>query len=330
MDVRGWQQEVGALACGVPPGRIGYGSGPLTALRRARHRRLRRTLTICLLDYGPTQAPLAPAQAFWINQRSGIWRAVVNDPEGADLVWVFCEDPLTPPVRASLATTLAGLPVQTPILNRLETYDAYHRDDCFPRLAAAGVRVPRSTFGPADLGRTRVVYKASGTQGGAKEVAGYDGPRPGYRAFSFEDGRGADGRTRRYRAVFLAGAVLSETVIVSEHWEARLSTLVEAELTYELTPHEVAQVRLIAQVLGLDYFAVDFLRRRGDALPVFVDVNVYPTNQLGGWVAGDHGQWHFFDLPERLGRPWPGGRPYWDVADESLARAVARPHVSAR
>jgi hypothetical protein len=37
-------------------------------------------------------------------------------------------------------------------LLRPAMYDAYHDLDCFPRLAAAGVRVPRTEFGPADVG----------------------------------------------------------------------------------------------------------------------------------------------------------------------------------
>lgn len=324
MRAPGWAEELGWLARGVPPRRIGYGEGPLTAVRRARHGAQRRPFTVCLLDATPVAARLAPAQAFWINSRSRTWRAVVDEPAAADLLWVFTEDPLAPDTHAELAAAIARARPGTPVLNPLETYDAYHRADCFERLAAAGVRVPPSRFGPADVGRTPVVYKEAGTQGGRKVLAPYDGPRAGMRTFGFEDGRGPDGRVRRYRAFFLAGEVLAETVIVSAHWESRQSTLVDAELTFEPTGHEVDQIRRLGRTLGLDWFADDYLRRRGDGLPIFLDVNVYPTVQLRGWMPGDRGWWHVFELPARLGRRWPGGRPYWAVVDAALLRAARR------
>lgn len=318
-----------ALLRGVPPSRIGWSSGPLTALRLARHRRLgpqQRPVRLVLLERHTTGTFFGPPTAFWLNERSRVVRAEVNGPpEDADLVWVFTQDPLAPEARAALEADLARVRPGTPVLNPLSSYDAYHADDCFPRLAAAGVRVPRHVFGPADVGRTRVVYKRQGEQASRKDLAVYDGPRPGYRAFELVDGRGRDGRWRRYRIFFVAGAVLPTDVIVSGGWEVGLGSLEDLELTFTMTGHERDQVALVAATLGLDAFCVDVLRRAADGLPVVVDVNVYPTMVVDECVSrgfGDLGQWHFWDVPARAGLPWPTGRSAWELVDEALLRVV--------
>lgn len=318
-----------ALLRGVPPSRIGWSSGPLTALRLARHRRLgrqERPVRLVLLERHATGTFFGPPTAFWLNERSRVVRVEVNGPpEDADLVWVFTQDPLAPDARAALEADLARVRPGTPVLNPLSSYDAYHADDCFPRLAAAGVRVPRHVFGPADVGRTRVVYKRQGEQTSRKDLAVYDGPRPGYRAFELVDGRGEDGRWRRYRIFYVAGAVLPTDVIVSGGWEVGLGSLEDLELTFAMTEHERDQVALVAATLGLDAFCVDVLRRAADGLPVVVDVNVYPTMVVDERVSrafGDVGQWHFWDVPARAGLPWPTGRSAWELVDEALLRVV--------
>ena len=93
-----------------------------------------------------------------------------------------------------------------------------------------------------------------------------------------------------------------------------------------MTPEEIRQVRKIAQTLGLDYFAVDYLRRREDGRPFFTDINIYPTiNSLPatGLDRGYHGQWHTFDTRPRLGMPEPGGRPFAEVFDDAMRHFVA-------
>ncbi|HXV92418.1 MAG TPA: hypothetical protein VD813_03895 [Pseudonocardia sp.] len=330
--MRAGLEQLGWLLTGTPPHRIGWGPGPLTTARRAVHRARHalggRPLRLALLEHPQPGTAFGAAMAFWINRRSGKWTARLHRRldgrlDRAELVWVFSQDPLGPAARAWLDRRLAGLPAGVPVLNPPATHGAYHRDDAFPRLAAAGVRVPRTAFGTEDLGRTPVVYKAAGEQGSRKEREPYRGPRAGFRAFAAEDGRGADGLHRRYRAFVLGDLVLPEDVIAAPVWNACARTLVTVERSFALIAHERAQLLLLTRTLGLDFAAVDFLRRRSDGLPVFLDVNVYPT-VAGAWPGGmparDRGQWHVFDNAERLGLPPPGGRPVWEQVDEALAR----------
>ena len=177
-------------------------------------------------------------------------------------MWVFTQDPLTAEVRAWLDTQLRRVRPGVRVLNPPAVYDAYHEPDCFPRLARAGVRVPRTEFGPADVGVTPVVYKAVGEQAARKELCVYDGPRPGFRAAVAHDSRGADGRYRRYRAFVLGDLVLPEDVIVADHWNASLRHLVTVERNYALTDCERRQLLLINSTLGLDFSCVDYLRER--------------------------------------------------------------------
>jgi hypothetical protein len=273
----------------------------------------------------------AEPTAFWINERSRVcWAERNGPPERADLVWVFTQDPLGAEVRAWLDGQLRRVRPGVRVLNPPAVYDAYHEPDCFPRLARAGVRVPRTDLGPADLGVTPVVYKAVGEQAARKERCPYDGPRPGFRAAVAHDSRGPDGLYRRYRAFVLGDLVLPEDVIVADHWNASLRHLVAVERNYALTDLERDQLRLLTATLGLDFACVDYLRERDGGAPVFHDVNVYPT-VVGAWQgdmpAGDRGRWHVFDNCARLDLAPPGGRPVWRQVDEMLLRLAspARP-----
>jgi hypothetical protein len=337
--VRGLPDHLRWLLTGTPPSRIGFSPGPLTDLRKARHvlgRAARtRPLRLCLLEHDTSTMFFAEPTAFWINQRSRVcWAERNGPPERADLVWVFTQDPLDAEVRAWLDAQLRRVRPGVRVLNPPAVYDAYHREDCFPRLAAAGVRVPRTTFDAADLGVTEVVYKAVGEQAARKERCHYDGPRPGYNAAVAHDSRGPDGRYRRYRAFVLGDLVLPEDVLVADHWNASLRHLVTVERNYALTAFERAQLRLITATLGLDFACVDYLReRRADGTggaPVFHDVNVYPT-VVGAWQGdmppGDRGRWHVFDNCARLGLPPPGGRPVWRQVDAELLRLASTPDV---
>jgi len=227
--VSGLPDHVRLLLTGTPPRRIGFSPGPLTDLRKARHAAglaLRtRPLRLSLLEHDTSTMYFAEPTAFWINQRSRVCWAQRNlAPERADLVWVFTQDPLTAEVRAWLDAQLRRVRPGVRVLNPPGVYDAYHEPDCFPRLARAGVRVPRPV-GPADVGVTPVVYKAVGEQAARKERCVYDGPRPGFRASVAHDSRGADGRYRRYRAFVLGDLVLPEDVLVADHWNASLRHL---------------------------------------------------------------------------------------------------------
>jgi hypothetical protein len=328
--VRGLPDQLRWLLTGTPPSRIGFGPGPLTDLRKARHALGRaartRPLRLCLLEHDTSTMYFAEPTAFWINQRSRMCCAERNGPpEQADLVWVFTQDPLSPQVRGWLDEQLGRVRPGVRVLNPPAVYDAYHDPGCFPRLARAGVRVPRADLGPPDVGVTRVVYKAIGEQAARKDLCLYDGPRPGFRAAVAHDSRGEDGRFRRYRAFVLGDLVLPEDVIVADHWNASLRHLVSVERNYAMTPFEREQLLLINSTLGLDFSCVDYLRERDGGAPVFHDVNVYPT-VVGAWQgdmpAGDHGRWHVFDNCDRLRLVPPGGRPVWRQFDEALLRLV--------
>ncbi len=330
--MRGLPDQLRRLLTGTPQRRIGFGPGPLTDLRKARHaagRALRsRPLRLCLLEHDTSTMYFAEPTAFWINERSRVcWAERNGPPERADLVWVFTQDPLTSEVRSWLDERLRRVRPGVRVLNPPAVYDAYHDPDCFPRLARAGVRVPRTEFDAADVGVTPVVYKAVGAQAARKERIAYAGPRPGLRAAVAHDSRGPDGLYRRYRAFVLGDLVLPEDVIVADHWNASLRHMVAVERNYALTAHERRQLLLLTATLGLDFAAVDYLRERqadgtGGA-PVFHDVNVYPT-VVGAWQGdmppGDHGRWHVFDNCTRLGLPPPGGVPVWRQFDDTLLR----------
>jgi hypothetical protein len=334
--VRGLPDHLRWLLTGTPPSRIGFSPGPLTDLRKARHAVGRaahtRPLRLCLLEHDTSTMYFAEPTAFWINQRSRVcWAERNGPPERADLVWVFTQDPLDAEVRAWLDAQLRRVRPGVRVLNPPTVYDAYHCEDCFPRLAAAGVRVPRTTFDAAEIGVTEVVYKAVGEQAARKERCRYDGPRPGYNAAVAHDSRGPDGRYRRYRAFVLGDLVLPEDVLVADHWNASLRHLVTVERNYALTAFERAQLRLITATLGLDFACVDYLReRRADGTggaPVFHDVNVYPT-VVGAWQGdmppGDRGRWHVFDNCARLSLTSPGGEPVWRQFDAELLRLAFR------
>ncbi len=317
------------LAGGVRPAQIGWGPGVLTRARQARARWRRRPLHVTLVELPHAGTRFAAPMAFWINERSRVATAAVNDVAGADVVWLFTQDPLPGDVRDGLIDAFDRLPPDVVVVNRPAAYDAYHREDAFPRLAEAGVHVPRTAFHATDVGRADVVYKARGEQPARKERAVYDGPRAGFRAFSFDDGRGADGRVRRYSAYALGGRCWAGDVFVSGEWAVSSGTTEEYEHVFALTDEEREQIQQIGRTLGLDFFAVDFLRRRADGRPVFHDVNVYPTvdTPLGNGERGEFGHWHVWDGPVRLGGLRQERSPMWEAFDEALSALVDPPQV---
>lgn len=318
------------LLRGVPPRDIGWGPGPLTAARAARHRLRRRRgrgrLRVCLLELPHRGPPIGAAHAFWINERSRACQAVLNgSPAEADVVWTFSQDPLGPARRRELEAALAQLPARVPILNPPPTYDAYHATDAFPRLAAAGVRVPRTTFGPEDEGVTPVVYKAQHEQPASKFLAPWRGPVAGYRAFAYEDARDAQGRAWRQRAYLLpGGTVLAGDAVASAGWEARAEGRLAVDVAPELRAGERDQIARIGVTLGLDFFAVDYLRRAADGEAVFVDVNVFPVVLIAEGVTrerGLRGAWHVWEVADRFARG--AGEPgHWERFDEAMVRVV--------
>jgi hypothetical protein len=310
----------------VPPEKIGYGTGLLTGLRARRHRRLARAIRIAILDDEKGGSGFGRMTAHWINERSRLCSATVNtDVEKADVVWVQTQDPVSEPIRRQLLARIAKAAPAARILNHPDFYNAYHEPDAFARLEQAGVRVPRSSFDAADIGRATVVYKQIGAQAAPKTMGLYEGEKPGHRTFEFIDSRGADGRYTRYRAFALAGAVRPSKVLRCGNWNVCLKNRPELSYSFDLYGDEVDQIRAIAETLRLDYFAVDFLRRAGDGRAFFLDINVYPTNEslvATGRSMGYRGRWHTFDTRFRLGMPEPGGRPFPEIFDEAMQRFV--------
>ena len=305
------------LATGTRPSRIGYAPGPLLAARRRRHARAQRRIRLCLLE-GPSRGPrFSPVTAYWVNESSAVAHAVVDDPAGADVVWVHAQDPLTPSARAWLDAALDG--VEAPVLNRPERYDAYHRPETFRRLRDAGVPVPDPEPAPGDL----VVVKGPG-QTSAKRLTRLGTLAPHERAFGYVDARGSDGLHRRYRAFHLLGTVHAGDVVASSAWEVGLGTLEQHAPTYDLTAEEVDAVRCTGQVLGLDWFCVDLVRHGGGF--AITDINVYPTPVVAESVdtaLGARGRWHFLDTAARMGVPERDG-PFWPRFDAALEELVGR------
>jgi len=315
---------------GIPPERIGYGQGRLTRQRQERHRTLRRPIHITLLEFAAGPSLFGDLHAFWINERSRLCSASRNTRvEEADILWVFSQDPLTPEARTRIDDAIRRAKPGARVLNHPDRYDAYHADDCFPRLAAAGVSVPRCDIGPEDVGQTSVVYKKANLQMAPKTYEVYQGPRPDYRAFEFIDSRRpSENLYRRGRAYYLAGIVRPSKLIYSEQWEVKDGSRVleRDEITFPMTPDEIRQVRLLAKTLRLDYFAVDFVRRGQDDRPFFTDINVYPDIYGPGSALrarGYFGAWHNFDGLAYLGIPDPLGRPLVEAFDEAMRLFVA-------
>lgn len=293
----------------------------LLARRFFRHRAARqdRPYRIVLLEFGRHQGFGAPMEC-WVNRRSHRFRASVNrDLDQADLFWVNCQDPLAPDVRARLDSILSARP-GIPVINRPIQYDFYHRDEAFSLLRSAGVSVPREIL-PGERYKDLVVYKQAGLQAGRKSVEPYDGPRDGYRAFEFLDEPDEDGFYRRYRAFWLAGWIRPSKLYRSRHWNVCLESIHDIAYGFDLTEALRSQVRLLAGVSGLDYFAVDFLVRRATGEPVFTDINVYP--RLRALASTERAvrsllQVHTFDTRMLLGMPEPDG----ETAGKRFDRAI--------
>lgn len=236
-------------------------------------------------------------------------------------MWVYSQDPLSPDTKKRLLRALKKAKKGTPVINHPDVYNSYHEERAFEALAEAGVNVPRVEFVDADVGKTLVVYKAWGQGSTPKFLSEYHGPRPGYRVFEFVDSRSPEGLYRKYRVYYVAGIVRQSAVMFSDHWNVYGRTVIHREYAFPMPQSEIEQIRSIADTLGLRYFAVDYLRRRHDDLPVFVDINVYPEPfpSIGtGRQLGYYGRWHNFDTYGRLGIPEPSGRRFWDVFDEAM------------
>jgi hypothetical protein len=248
--------------------------------------------------------------------------------EDADVVWIYCKDPIPPNKKDGLLRVLTRARPGAPIINHPEVYNSYHEERAFEALAEAGVSVPRSEFSDQDVGKTLVIYKTKGRHGHApKFLTEYEGFKVGYRAFEFVSSRGPNGLNRRYRAYYLLGAIYPSLLRSSGDWNVYSQTAERTE-PFTMAPHETDQIRLIAKTLNLQYFAVDYLRRKEDDSPVFVDLNVYPDvisklRELGRKL-GYYGRWHTLDTDAQwlslAAETHQAGsvRPFWNVFDETM------------
>ena len=316
------------FAPGVDTARIGYDKGLLTWLRVKRHKKLRRKIHICLLEVLPKGGKFGRFTAFWINERSRICTASVNERiEDADIVWTYSQDPLPNDVKQELLRMLKRARPGTPVINHPESYNSYHEDGCFERLEKAGVSVPRSVFTAADIGKTPVVYKTKGKHGAGKFMSIYRGPVEGFHPFQFVDSKGEDGLHRKFRVLYAAGIIYPNYAAFSDTWNVERATLKRIEYSFEMTPVEVENIALIARTLNIQFFSVDYLRRHPDRLPVFTDINVYPQPIAFTETArefGYAGRWNIVDNHLRLNIPGPSEKPFWSMFDDAMAAFVER------
>jgi hypothetical protein len=311
---------------GIQAEKIGLGAGPLSWARSLEQKRKWKDIHICLLEINGRGLSFGPLTAWAINRSSKRCSATVNrDLSNADVIWVYSQDPLPPKHQADLERRIQRCARPgAAIINPPASYNAYHTG-AFRRLYDAGVCVPRHSFTQEDIGKVQVVYKEDGRQGAPKVLTRYAGPRTGASAFEFVDSRGPDGLFRRYRAHYLVGMVRPSEVFVSPHWNVCLRHASDIDYAFEISGEEQQQIRLIAEILALDYFAVDFLRRASDGAAVFTDINVYPTvhsprNRVRS--RGDFGMWHTFDARQRMGIAEPTGSNVWDEFDRAMTAFV--------
>ncbi len=306
----------------VDKGHIGFDRGLLTCLRTRRHRQLKKRIHICLLDICPGRGKFGRFTAFWINERSRVCSASVNERTGdADIVWVCSQDPLTADIKEELLHAIGKTRPGTPVINHPDVYNAYHEEYAFRDLENAGVNVPRSIFTEHDIGKTRVVYKISGKHWAPKFLSLYQGPVDGYRPFEFIDSKGPDGLYRQYRVLYVAGIIHPSYVAFSHKWNVERTNREHFEYTFQMNSTETESIRMIARVLNLQYFSVDYLRRCVDNLSFFTDINVYPLPIDFTETArecGYYGRWHIIDNRLRLGISELSGRPFWDTFDEVM------------
>jgi hypothetical protein len=126
-----------------------------------------------------------------------------------------------------------------------------------------------------------------------------------------------------FSGTFCAAATLCARP--SEHWNAHLGSEPEIQYVFDMTPEEIRQVHAIARTFGLQFFAVDFLRRNSDDRPFFIDVNIYPNNLAPKSTTrrlGYYGTWHTFDARRLLQLSEPGGRRFADIFDEGMQRFI--------
>ncbi len=285
-------------AFGVPDERMAFNApGLWTQMRKRRYRRLDRPFHLGLLAAGFKFTNIIELNAFWLNERLTNCRVSIDpDPATVDFLWVYSQDPLPAERRKRIEDAIARAPHGTPVINPPDVFDAYHQGDLFERLAAAGVHVPRSRFGPEDRG-VPVIFKPEGKHSKVLGPQPWEGEMHGYRGFEYFDARGADGLHRRYRATYVLGRVFAECCFAGRVPIVRARNG-KTELDWLLSEDEVDQVKRIGATTGLDFFTVDFLRPSASPRSVFTDINSFPMMKLlepPGYPVR-YGHRHNFDI----------------------------------
>lgn len=305
---------------GIPTERVGFYKGLHTTLKRRQHAKLNRPHHISFIGTEHYRTSFAPIITYWVNERMTDFSAGLNDvSEKTDVVWIFFQDPLSEKKQAELMHKCETEWKNKIIINHPANYNHYHDADCFIRLREAGVHVPRVEFDESDIGKTEVVYKQIGLHAKEKFFGPYTGERSGYRAYEFIDTRDANGVFNRYRAFYLLGDCLPTFVYTGRNPNMYSQTREHAAQVDALTEQEIRDVSKTAEVLGIDYFAVDLLRTP-DGLSYIVDINIYPTvynNRVNSWSGQKHyGYWPHFD--------WffKDGVNAWQVLDDRLKERI--------
>jgi hypothetical protein len=310
---------------GIDPVRMGFQRKGLWTRRAIRaHLRLEREFHVGVVTDGVSRPNIVGLHVFWLNRHCRRTRFSIDpDPASADALWIYAQDPLGDASRALIADKIGRAPSGVTVFNRLEAYDFYHRTDCFELLAQSGVPVPRSAFMESDIGMS-VLWKPVGSHSTALEPQPYRAPRPGFRPFEFIDVRDEKGLYRRYRAIYLFGRIYQASAFTAREPVVRYANAVEIDRQWLMTEEEAQHVATIAEVSGLDFFAVDYLRRKEDGRPVFTDVNSFPVLKDIPSESDRYGYWHDFDnvRPHRRGAEKP--MTPWQWIDETIVESVSR------
>jgi hypothetical protein len=288
------------------------------------HRNLDREVRVGVLTGGTRFPNIIDLHVFWLNERCRRSRFSINpDTRDVDVLWVYSQDPLTDKARSEIDDAIKAAPCGTVVVNRPEAYDFYHRTDAFQILEARSVPVPRSSFGEADIG-IPVLWKAEGVQSRLIGPQPYRGPLPGHRPFEFIDVREPTGLYCRYRAVYIFGEVYCGSAFRSGQPIVRYKNAVALDQDWRITADELHHVETIAEVSGLDCFAVDFVRRPDTGQPVFTDINVFPMFKDIEQRPNCFGHRHDFDKLRPVSR---GPSSVWEKVDQAMAGVAHRPRV---
>jgi hypothetical protein len=308
-------------AAGIADERMGFHApGPWTIARQMRHRALDRPFHLGLLTGGFRFTNIIQLHAFWLNERLKNFRVSIDpDPATVDIFWVYSQDPLPPDRLFRIQDSIRKARPGTPVVNPPEVFDAYHRPGIFSQLAEAGVPVPRSSFGPEDMGRL-VVFKPDGKQSEVIGPVPWDGPRPGMRPFEFIETRGEDGLYCRYRAIYLLGRSYAGTYQASDRPIVRAHNRPGGD-SWQLTRAENGDLQMVAAVTGLDFFTADLLRPSDGSRSVLTDINSFPMLKERDLRPGFYGHQHDFSIV----RPADSdGMSAWDWLEVALTERLAK------